>query len=92
MKKSKYPVLVELKGKIREKGMTYRSLAPKVGMSYNTLSDKLNGHFAFDTDEINRIVAELNIKPNEIVRYFFPHMMEKLMKDIFTSHRKEVEI
>jgi len=83
---------VELKGKIREKGMTYRSLAPKVGMSYNTLSDKLNGHLAFDTDEINRIVAELNIKPNEIVRYFFPNMMEELMKDIFTSHRKEVEI
>jgi Helix-turn-helix. len=74
---------VELKGKIREKGMTYRSLAPKLGMSYNTLSDKLNGHFAFDTDEISRIVAELNIKPNEIVRYFFPHMMEKLIRDLY---------
>lgn len=83
MKKSRYPVLVELKGRIREKGMTYRSLAPKIGMSYNTLCDKLNGHLAFDTDEINRIVAELNIKPNEIVRYFFPNIMEKLIKDLY---------
>lgn len=79
LKKPRYPVLVELKGKIREKGMTYRSLAPKIGMSYNTLSDKLNGHYAFDIEEINRIVVELDIKPNEIVRYFFPHMLRNVI-------------
>jgi len=79
LKKPRYPVLVELKGKIREKGMTYRSLAPKIGISYNTLSDKLNGHYAFDIEEINRIVVELDIKPNEIVRYFFPHMLRNVI-------------
>lgn len=79
LKKPRYPVLVELKGKIREKGMTYRSLAPKIGMSYNTLSDKLNGHYAFDIEEINRIVVELDIKPNEVVRYFFPHMLRNVI-------------
>lgn len=59
--------------------MTYRSLAPKIGMSYNTLSDKLNGHYAFDIEEINRIVVELDIKPNEVVRYFFPHMLRNVI-------------
>lgn len=72
MRDKKYPALNSLKGKIRESDSNYRELARRIGMSPATLSDKINGYSAFDIDEVNRIVNELRIEPEEIVKFFFP--------------------
>ena len=68
--KRKYEVLNTLKGKIREENENYRSLSKKTGISVNALNNKLNGYSVFDMREVSIIVDKLNIKPNEIIKYF----------------------
>ena len=75
MKNKKYPELLAIKGKMREKKVTYRELARKIGMSTNTLNSRLNGYSVCDIEEVNDIAIELGIGPNEIVKYFFPSML-----------------
>ncbi|MBG9616182.1 MULTISPECIES: helix-turn-helix domain-containing protein [Bacillus] len=70
-KTRRYPELNYLKGKIRECNSSYRELAKVIGISPTTLNDKINGYSVFDTEEVNKIVKELNIEPNEVVRIFF---------------------
>jgi transcriptional regulator with XRE-family HTH domain len=41
----------KLKGRLREKGLTYKEAAEYIGMGVNTLSDKLNGVRTFNLDE-----------------------------------------
>jgi hypothetical protein len=77
-KKRKYHELKALKGKIRESDSSYRELARRVGMSPTTLSDKINGYSVFDTEEVNLIVHELRIEPQEIIKFFFPHMLRNV--------------
>ena len=50
-------------------------------MSYKP-KDKINGHYAFDIEEIKNS-SRADIKPNEVVRYFFPHMLRN-------AHKQEV--
>ena len=47
MKKQKHPELNRLKGRIREKGESYRSMSNKTGIALNNFSDKLNGYSIF---------------------------------------------
>lgn len=54
----------KLKAKIVEMGFSQTSLAPRVGMSKNTLNAKVNGRIPFNTDEIKRVCAVLNIVDN----------------------------
>jgi transcriptional regulator with XRE-family HTH domain len=75
VKATKNPELLALKGKMREKDITYRKLAKQIGISLNTLNGRLNGHSVFNIDEVNDIAIELNIEASEIVRYFFPTML-----------------
>lgn len=70
-KRRKYPELKALKGKIREKNSSYRKLAEALDISPTTLNDKINGYSVFDTEEVNKIVNELKIEPNEVIRIFF---------------------
>lgn len=77
MRGTKYPELLALKGRMREKNTTYRGLSKRIGISLNTLNSRLNGHSVFNIDEVNDIAMELEIEPSEIVRYFFPHMLRK---------------
>ena len=81
MKMQKYPELNALKGRIREKKKTYQLLSKKMGLSKNTLNDKINGYSVFNTDEVSFLVRELEISDNEILRYFFPHMLRNVTND-----------
>ena len=74
----KYPILNELKGKMREEGKTYRSLSNETGLSVDTINNKLNGYSAIDSDDVELFVNALNIFPSDILKYFFPHMMRNV--------------
>lgn len=62
--------LNKLKGRIREKGETYRSISEKIGMGASTLNNKLNGYSAFNVDEAIKICNALNIEYVEIPIFF----------------------
>lgn len=79
-KKRKYPELKALKGKIREKGTSYRKLALKLGIATNTLSDKINGFYPFIGPEMEIIADELDIEPASIVVFFMPAYCETHQK------------
>lgn len=68
----KYGELNYLKGKITERGETYRSLSKKTNIPLNSLSNKINGHSAFDIVQVSRLCAELDIDPREIPKFFLP--------------------
>lgn len=61
----------KLLGKIKECGLTHAQLAKEIGINKSTLSAKLNGKFAFSTDEVLSISKRLNIPVNEMGKYFF---------------------
>lgn len=82
MKKRNYEILNALKGKIREENKNYRSLSKETGISVNALNNKLNGYSVFDMKEVSVMVEKLNIKPNEIIRYFFPQMLRNAMNEV----------
>jgi len=71
-KARRYPELTALKGKIRERGTSYRKIADHIVMGVNTLSDKINGYYAFDGPEIEVIAEFLELDPVEIPQIFFP--------------------
>ncbi len=71
-KKRRYSQLNALKGRIREKGTSYRKLAEELGMSVNTLSDKINGFQAFTVSEMEQIAIILDITPADVVHFFMP--------------------
>ena len=61
----------KLRGRIRECGFTQKQLAEAIGINKSSLSAKLNGQFAFTTNEVLAISKVLNIPLNEIGEYFF---------------------
>lgn len=79
-KKRKYPVLLAIKGKIREEGTTYKKVAKEMGIETTTLNNKINGYTEFTTSEIHRLVDILNIPEDMIIKYFFPEMFRNSTK------------
>lgn len=71
--------LNKLKGRIREQKETYRSLSKKTGIPLNTLSNKINGHYLFDIDEIWRMCSVLEIAPADVFTFFIAE--ENLQKE-----------
>lgn len=71
-KSKKYAELNALKGRIREKGTSYRELAGELGIGANTLSDKINGFYPFNTSEMEALASLLDISPGDVVRFFMP--------------------
>ena len=71
MKERKYRELVELKGLIRQKKMTYQGLADLMGISLSALCDKINGFSIFLLTEVAQIAKILEISIDKIVFYFF---------------------
>ena len=61
----------KLRGRMTERGFTQAQLADKIGINKATLNVKLNGRYAFATDEILAICKELDIPNDEISKYFF---------------------
>lgn len=74
-KVKKYHELSALKGRIREKGSSYRKLAKTICMGLNTLCEKVNGYYAMTAEDIEKICEELDILPQDIPKYFFPSML-----------------
>lgn len=50
----------KVKGKIREKGMTYQDVAEKLGLSYVSVSDKINGKSDFLVSEAVQVAQMLS--------------------------------
>jgi transcriptional regulator with XRE-family HTH domain len=71
-KKRKYPELIALKERIKEKKTSYRKLASELGIGFNTLSDKINGFYLFDGAEMEKVAELLEIEPEDIAIYFMP--------------------
>lgn len=59
----------KLRGKIAEKGLTYKDLAEKTNIPVSTLSNKVNGITEFKTSEIIKIADVLEI--DDYMEYFF---------------------
>ena len=67
----KYRELVELKGILREKKITYEALSRFLKMSLSAFSNKINGKSVFNLLEANKIGQHLGIKRQDIKTYFF---------------------
>lgn len=63
--------LVELKGLLREKKLTYEKMSEYVGISVSAFSDKINGNTVFNLVELAKIVRKAEIQPEDISKYFF---------------------
>jgi hypothetical protein len=78
--KLKYMDLAALKGLVREKKESYEKVALVLNMAQNTFYNKINGYGVFDTKEIDIITTYLDIAPEMITYYFFPHMLSDATK------------
>ena len=63
----------KLLGAIRENRITQDELAEAVGISGTSLRSKLKGTTQFKADEIQNIMAVLNLPLDDVVAYFFTH-------------------
>ena len=64
------PTLERLKGRIKDRNMSYSSLANDIGISLSAFNNKINGRSAFDIVEAGALSSVLDISPEDIV-YFF---------------------
>lgn len=71
-KRKKHGELTALKGIMLENKMTYNKLSHMLGIGVATLSGKINGFYAFNISEINKVINILDIEANDIAKYFFP--------------------
>lgn len=69
--KEKYRELLELKGLMREKKVTYVTMSKYLNMALSAFSNKINGNSVFNIIEINKICKKLNIDKSNIPYYFF---------------------
>lgn len=68
---NKYRELVELKGILREKKVTYDTLSKYLKMSLSALSNKINGKSIFTLTEVIKICELVGIPKENIYVYFF---------------------
>lgn len=61
----------KLRGRIKERGHTQKSLAEVIGVSEGQFCQKLTGRYPFTQREIDKICDELGISVNEIGVFFF---------------------
>lgn len=61
----------KLKGKIRERGLTYQKLAKKIGISVTSVNYKVNGQNLFNHEEMIKLREILRLTDNEIIEIFF---------------------
>ena len=74
-KEMKYHDLSALKGLLKEKNINYKTLSNATGISVSSINNKLNGFSIFSVTEVDKVVDYLEINPDKIVYYFFPHML-----------------
>ena len=61
----------KLRGRIVEIFNTQQEFARQLGCSEHTLSNKLNGNVEWRQSEILRAIALLQLKTQDIIKYFF---------------------
>ena len=61
----------KLKGKIRERGLTYKILAKKIGIGLTSMNYKINGKHLFNHEEMIKLKEALKLSDNEIIEIFF---------------------
>lgn len=61
----------KLKGKIREKGLTYKMLAKKIGIGLTSMNYKINGKNLFNQEEMKKLKETLRLTDNETIDIFF---------------------
>ena len=67
----------KLLGRIKEKGMTQKSLSEAIGIATNSMSFKLTNQAYFKQQEIRRICEILEIEDGEVGLYFFTQKVQK---------------
>ncbi|SFJ26964.1 helix-turn-helix domain-containing protein [Terrisporobacter glycolicus] len=60
----------KLKGKLREKNVTYKKCADFLGLSDTTVNDKINGKTRFYIDEIEKLSSMLELTVDEKIDIF----------------------
>ena len=55
----------KLKGKIREKGLTYKILAQKIGIGLTSMNYKINGKNLFNQEKMKKLKEALRLTDNE---------------------------
>ena len=61
----------KLKGKIREKGLTYKMLVKKIGIGLTSMNYKINGKNLFNQEEMKKLKEALRLTDNETIDIFF---------------------
>lgn len=61
----------KLLGRIKERGMTQKSVAEKIGVSEGQMCQKLAGRYLFKQSEIRAMCEVLGITQTQIGEYFF---------------------
>ncbi len=61
----------KLKGKIREKELTYKMLAKKIGIGLTSMNYKINGKNLFNQEEMKKLKEALRLTDNETIDIFF---------------------
>ena len=61
----------KLKGKIKEKGLTYKILAQKIGIGLTSMNYKINGKNLFNQEEMKKLKEALRLTDNETIDIFF---------------------
>lgn len=61
----------KLLGRIKEKGLTQKALAAKIGISEGQMCQKLAGNYLFKQSEIRAMCLILDIAQTDIGVYFF---------------------
>lgn len=60
----------KLKGKLREKKLSYKKCAEALNMTDTTLNNKINGHSKFYVEEVDKLAKVLNLTLEEKIDIF----------------------
>ena len=63
--------LLKLKGKLREKGKSYREMSELLGITQGTFSKKINGERQFYLDELKMMIKILEITDVMEINFIF---------------------
>lgn len=85
MKAARKIELSALKGRLKEEGITYRELSKDIELSLNALNSKINGYTPFTLSEAAKIIERLDIHHDDVVKYFFPSMLQNATKGRFKN-------
>lgn len=67
-----------LNKKIDESGIKKKVVANRLGISSTTLRAKINGVYAFDSEQMTQLGEMFGMSNDEFMAIFFPTMVEKI--------------